>query len=79
MIGDDYRGALVTDRGKSYDAQELEQVKQQKCIPHALRSINEVLETKPGRTRHFGSRSLISGSVSARLLRLPLAQSPLEV
>src|SRR5512138_2357465 len=27
VIGDDYRGVLVTDRGKSYDAQELEQVK----------------------------------------------------
>ena len=47
---------LVTDRGKSYDAKELEAVKQQKCIPHALRSINEVLETKQGRARHFGAR-----------------------
>jgi phage baseplate assembly protein W len=56
VIGDDYRGVLVTDRGKSYDAKELEQVKQQKCIPHALRSINEVLETKRGRARQFGSR-----------------------
>src|SRR5512143_377766 len=56
VIGDDYRGVLVTDRGKSYDAQELEQVKQQKCIPHALRSINEVVETKQGRARHFGTR-----------------------
>src|SRR5215210_3794710 len=56
VIGDDYRGVLVTDRGKSYDAKELEAVKQQKCIPHALRSINEVLETKQGRARHFGAR-----------------------
>jgi transposase len=56
VIGDDYQGVLVTDRGKSYDAQELEAVKQQKCIPHALRSINEVLETKQGRARHFGAR-----------------------
>jgi transposase len=40
VIGDDYPGVLVTDRGKSYDAKELEAVKQQKCIPHALRSIN---------------------------------------
>jgi transposase len=54
VIGDDYPGVLVTDRGRSYDAKELEQVKQQKCIPHALRSINEVLETKQGRARHFG-------------------------
>src|SRR3954451_14852025 len=56
VIGDDYAGVLVTDRGKSYDAKELEAVKQQKCIPHALRSINEVLETKQGRARHFGAR-----------------------
>ena len=29
VIGDDYPGVLVTDRGKSYDAKELEAVKQQ--------------------------------------------------
>lgn len=56
VIGDDYRGVLVTDRGKSYDAKELEQVPQQKCIPHALRSINEVLEAQQGRARHFGAQ-----------------------
>jgi transposase len=56
VIGDAYPGVLVTDRGKSYDAKELEGVKQQKCIPHALRSINQVLETKRGRARHFGAR-----------------------
>lgn len=56
VIGDAYPGVLVTDRGKSYDARELEAVKQQKCIPHALRSINQVLEVKRGRARHFGSR-----------------------
>src|SRR5215210_3170016 len=56
VIGDDYQGVLVTDRGKSYDARELEAVKQQKCIPHALRSINAILETKQGRARHFGTR-----------------------
>jgi transposase len=56
VIGDAYAGVLVTDRGKSYDAKELEAVKQQKCIPHALRSINEVLETKQGRALHFGGR-----------------------
>src|SRR3954471_20469287 len=56
VIGDAYDGVLVTDRGKSYDAKELEGVEQQKCIPHALRSINEVLETKQGRARHFGGR-----------------------
>src|SRR3954470_9704022 len=34
VIGDAYAGVLVTDRGKSYDAKELEAVKQQKCIQH---------------------------------------------
>src|SRR3954454_20821547 len=56
VIGDAYAGVLVTDRGKSYDAKELAAVKRQKGIPHALRSINAVLETKQGRARHFGGR-----------------------
>jgi len=56
VIGDAYAGVLVTDRGTSYDAKELEQVQQQKCLYHALRSIHEVLETKQGRARHFGTR-----------------------
>src|SRR3954470_3583403 len=56
VIGDDYPGVLVTDRGKSYDAKELGGVKQQKCIAHALRSIDQVLEVKRGRARHFGAR-----------------------
>src|SRR3954452_11701532 len=56
VIGDDYPGVLVTDRGKSYDAKELEAVKQQKCIPHALRSIDQVVVLKRGRARHFGAR-----------------------
>src|SRR3954464_2420994 len=46
VIGEDNPGVLVTDRGKSYDAKELQGVKQQKCIPHALRSIDQVLEIK---------------------------------
>jgi transposase len=56
VIGDASAGVLITDRGKSYDAKELEAVKQQKCIPHALRSINAVLQTKQGRARQFGTR-----------------------
>lgn len=56
VIGENYPGVLVTDRGKSYDAKELEEVQQQKCMPHALRSINAVVETKQGRARHFGAR-----------------------
>ena len=68
VIGDAYAGVLVTDRGKSYDAKELEEVKQQKCIPHALRSINEVLETKTGRARHFGARLQAAAEGRARVV-----------
>jgi hypothetical protein len=56
VIGDDYPGVLVTDRGQSSDAKELAGVQQQKCIPHALRSIDRVPEIKRGRARHFGAR-----------------------
>jgi transposase len=54
VIGDHYAGTLCTDRGKSYDARELEEVAQQKCVPHLQRSINDVLKSKTGRAREFG-------------------------
>lgn len=61
VIGEHYPGLLGTDRGKSYDAKELREVKQQKCLSHLQRSIDEVLETKRGQARCFGEglRSLL--------------------
>ena len=54
VVPSDYGGVMVTDRGRSYDAQALSGVKQQKCLAHVLRSISEVVETKRGRGRSFG-------------------------
>ena len=54
VVPSDYLGVMVTDRGRSYDAQALSGVKQQKCLAHVLRSVSEVVETKRGRGRSFG-------------------------
>ena len=54
VIGDHYAGTLCTDRGKSYDAKELNDVDQQKYLAHILRSIDAVLATKRGPARCFG-------------------------
>src|SRR6266851_1112469 len=54
LIPADYAGVMVTDRGKSYDADELSNLDQQKCLDHLKRNIDEVLETKTGRARSFG-------------------------
>jgi hypothetical protein len=54
LIPADYAGVMVTDRGKSYDAEELLNVKQQKCLDHLKENLNEVLERKTGRARSFG-------------------------
>ena len=51
VVPSDYGGVMVTDRGRSYDAQALAGVKQQKCLAHVLRSISEVVQTKRGRGR----------------------------
>lgn len=56
VIPPDYEGVMVTDRGRSYDAQAFDDVKQQKCLAHILRSISEVLKTKKGRARDVGER-----------------------
>jgi transposase len=47
---------MVTDRGRSYDAQAFDRVDQQKCLAHILRSIRDVVETKTGRARDFGEQ-----------------------
>ena len=54
VVPSGYAGVMVTDRGRSYDAQALSGVKQQKCLAHVLRSISDVVETKTGRGRSFG-------------------------
>jgi transposase len=54
LIPANYQGAMVTDRGPSYEAEELLGVKQQKCLDHLNRNIDEVLESKTGAARGFG-------------------------
>jgi len=54
LVPADYGGVLSCDRGKSYDAKELEAVDQQKCLNHLQRNITAVVETKQGRARVFG-------------------------
>jgi transposase len=56
VIPPDYAGVQVTDRGRSYDAQGVDAVPQQKCLAHILRSIHDVVATPKGRTRDFGER-----------------------
>ena len=56
VVPSEYGGVMVTDRARSYDAQALSGVRQQKCLAHVLRSISEVVQTKRGRGRSFGKR-----------------------
>ena len=55
IVPADYQGVLVSDRGKSYDAEELNDVVQQKCLAHLLRNVTDVVEAKQGRARRFGA------------------------
>jgi transposase len=56
LIPADFGGVLVCDRGKSYDAEELEAVKQQKCLSHLILNAAEVVKEKTGRARQFGQQ-----------------------
>jgi transposase len=56
VIPADDAGVMVTDRGRSYDAQAFDRVDQQKCLAHILRSLSDVLEMKSGRARDFGEQ-----------------------
>lgn len=56
VIPADDDGVLVTDRGRSDEAQACDGVPQQKCLAHMQRSISAVLETKTSRARDCGAR-----------------------
>jgi hypothetical protein len=56
VIPADYPGVLCSDRGKSYDAKELDAVRQQQCLAHLQRNLTEVLERKRGRGRWFAGK-----------------------
>jgi transposase len=53
LLPADFGGVMVCDRGRSYDAVELEGVAQQKCLAHLIRNAVKVAEEKKGRARHF--------------------------
>lgn len=56
VLGDDYPGVLHCDRGKSYDAEELRAVAQQKCLSHLTENAREVEQRQQGRAREFPRR-----------------------
>jgi transposase len=47
VVPADYPGVMGCDRGKSYDAEALRTVKQQKCLGHILRSLSAEIEADP--------------------------------
>lgn len=58
LIPADFGGVLVCDRGRSYDAVELDGVAQQKCLAHLIRNAAKVVEEKTGRACHFGRQMI---------------------
>jgi transposase len=69
LVPGDYTGTLVTDRGPSYEADELAGVDQQKCLSHLMRNIKAVVEAKSGRARVFGEGLLKSLKQANQLWR----------
>ena len=49
-----YKGTLVGDGAKAFDAKKLSGVKQQKCIFHGLKMIREAYEKRKGKSSEFG-------------------------
>jgi transposase len=48
-------GVMVTERGRSYEAQAFAEVHQHTCLAHGQRSRSDVLATKTGRARDVGA------------------------
>jgi transposase len=56
LIPANFAGVMICDRGKSYDAEELNAIAQQKCLAHLIRNAVEVAEAKTGRARQFSQK-----------------------
>jgi transposase len=54
VIATQFAGVMVCDRGRSYDAEELVPVAQQKCLAHLIRNAGEIADGKKGRAKEFG-------------------------
>jgi transposase len=54
VISTEFAGVMVCDRGRSYDAEELRGVAQQKCFAHLIRNASEIVDGKKGRAKEFG-------------------------
>ena len=60
LIPADFGGVMVCDRGRSYDAVELEGVAQQKCLAHLIRNAAKVAEEN-GRHLPTGRGAYVAG------------------
>ena len=69
LVPGGYPGTLVTDRGPSYEAEELAGVDRQKCLSHLLRNVKEVVTTKSGRACEFGEGVLNALKQASQLWR----------
>jgi transposase len=54
LVPADFGGVMICDRGRSYDAAELEKVAQQKCLAHLIRNSAKLSDEKAGQARRFG-------------------------
>jgi transposase len=54
LIPADFGGVMICDRGRSYDAEELENVAQQKCLAHLIRNSAKLSLEKARQARKFG-------------------------
>jgi transposase len=54
VVPANYRGVMVTDRGRSYEAHSFKGIKQQKCLAHLQKALSTLLEQKRGWAREFG-------------------------
>ena len=61
IVPRNYQGVMGTDRGRSYEDQSFNRVKQRKCLAHLQRTLSEVLDRKKGRARELaeGTRELL--------------------
>ena len=80
LIPADFAGVMVCDRGRSYDAEELTEIEQQKCLAHLIRNAVEVAEAKTGRAKQFSQRlkELLKQALTLPKRQIELGSEPYQ-
>ena len=75
LLPSDFSGVMNCDRGRAYDAKEMSDIRQQKCLSHLIRNVSDVEGKKTGPAKRF---SVVLKDILRRAIPLGANRTEIE-